>query len=191
MTRPTRLRQRGALLIEVLVAIILCAFALLGFAGLQARASGAEFESLQRSQALLLVQDMATRISANRAQAGDYVVDGLVGAGGLEDCAGLDLVDRDLCEWANLLRGASETRAGASVGAMLGARGCIVRAAGTSDGYVVSVAWQGMLASGAPAAPCGQGEDAFPDETARRVVTAAVCVASLRDPAAPPAVDRC
>lgn len=186
-----RRAQGGALLIEVLVAILLCAFALLGFAAMQARATGAEFESFQRSQALQLASDMASRINANRANAGAYVVDGLIGEGALADCSGLSGAGLDLCEWANLLRGSTEQRAGAAVGAMLGARGCIVRAAGSSDRYVVTVVWVGITPTAGPADPCGQGQPAFPAEPLRRAASTTVCVALLRDPASAPAVSRC
>ena len=81
--------QRGALLIEVLVAILICAFGLLGFAGMQARATSSEFEGFQRSQALVLIEDMVSRMNANRAHAAEYVTAGLIGDGPLEDCAGL------------------------------------------------------------------------------------------------------
>jgi len=189
--RAAGLRQRGALLIEVLVAIVLCAFALLGFAAMQTRASTAEFEALQRSQALVLVDDMASRLNANRAQAASYVSAGLIGDGAVQDCAGLAVAARDLCEWGNLIRGSTEIRGGNRVGAMLSARGCITRAAGATHRFVISVAWQGIAATGAPAAACGQGDGAFPDEALRRVVTSTVCVALLRDVAGVPAVPRC
>jgi type IV pilus assembly protein PilV len=179
------------MMLEVLVAIVLCAFALLGFAAMQSRATTAEFEALQRSQALVLVDDMVTRISANRADADAYVSSGVYGAGSLQDCTGLAGTALDTCQWANLLRGASETRAGASVGAMLGARGCITRAAGTTHRFIVSVAWTGVVATGAPSGPCGQGDPAFPDDTLRRVASATMCVAQLADPAIPPVVSRC
>ena len=73
--------QLGALLIEVLVALLICAFGLLGFAGMQARAASAESKAFQRSQALILVEDMASRINANRAHAGEYVTGQLLRGG--------------------------------------------------------------------------------------------------------------
>jgi len=196
LLRPRPRHPRGALLLEVLVAILLCTFGLLGFAALQARASSAELEALQRSQALLLVQDMVSRISANRARAGDYVRAGLVGGDALQNCAGLDVAATDVCEWGNMLRGASETRAGVNVGAMFGARGCISRAAGTSANYQVSVVWLGLVPTGAPPAPCGAGDASFPEPALRRAASATVCVALLRDPAplaagAPPPPANC
>lgn len=183
--------EQGGVLIEVMVSILICAFGLLGFVALQARASAAEFESYQRSQALVLLEDMTQRINANRAQAAAYVTDGLIGGGSLADCAALVGAQADLCEWANLLRGSAETRDGANTGAMLGARGCITRAGGASDRYVISIAWVGIAPSGAPADACGSGTTAFTDERLRRVVSSTVCVARLRDPDTPPALPRC
>lgn len=183
--------QRGGLLIEVLVAVFVCAFALLGFVAMQARAVTAEFEALQRSQALVLVEDMATRISANRARAADYVQAGLVGAGALAACGGLAGAALDLCEWSNLIRGSTEERGGSRIGAMLGARGCITRAVGGSDRYVVSVAWSGVVPTGAPPSPCGRGDAAFGDAALRRAVASTVCVGRLRDPAVAVVQSRC
>lgn len=183
--------QRGALLIEVLVAVLLLAFALLGLASMQARASGIEFEALQRSQALVLVDDMVSRMSLNRANAGDYVTAGLIGDGAVADCSGLASAALDICEWANLIRGASETRAGARVGSMLAARGCITRAASTTHLFVVSVTWQGVVPTGAPAGPCGANDATYPDPALRRMVSGTVCVALLRDTDFAPVVARC
>jgi type IV pilus assembly protein PilV len=185
--------RRGGMLLEVLVAMLLSAFALLGFAAIQARASNAEFEALQRSQALVLIDDMVARLNANRAQAGSYVVADLIGAGALENCAGAaDTAARDLCEWANLLRGAAEVRGGSRVGAMVSARGCITRAAGSSDRYTISVAWMGVLPTAAPTATCGSdAADVYPDAALRRAASATVCIALLRDPAVAAAVPRC
>jgi type IV pilus assembly protein PilV len=183
--------QAGALLIEVLVAVLLLAFALLGLASMQARASSIEFEALQRSQALVLVDDMVSRMSLNRANAGDYVTAGLIGAGAVVDCSSLVGAAKDLCEWSNQIRGSTETRAGARVGSMLAARGCIARAAATTHLFVVSVTWQGVVPTGAPAGPCGGDDPTYPDPALRRMVSSTVCVALLRDTDPGPVVARC
>jgi type IV pilus assembly protein PilV len=189
---PRRSAQGGALLIEVLVSIVICAFGLLGFAALQARATASEFESYQRSQALVLIADMTNRLNANRASAGDYVTAGLIGSGtDLDNCAGLAGAALDLCEWGNLIRGSAETRGANRIGSMVSARGCITRAAGTSDRYVVSVVWQGTVPTGAPSNDCGQGDAAFPTENVRRAVSATVCMARLKDPDVIPPTPRC
>jgi type IV pilus assembly protein PilV len=186
-----RAAQSGALLIEVLIAVLICAFGLLGFAGMQARAVSTDFETLQRSEALVLLEDMVSRINANRAHAGDYVSAGLLGDGPVVDCAGLTGAALDLCEWSNLIRGSSEQRAGSAIGSMISARGCITRPATSSDRYVVSIAWQGIVQTGASASPCGQGDAAYPDDTLRRTASATVCVALLRDAASAPVLSRC
>lgn len=194
-TSPTtlagRAAQHGGLLIEVLVSLVLCAFGLLGFVAMQARAAAAEFESLQRSQALVLVEDMVSRMNANRANAGSYISNSLYGEGATASCSSLSGAALDLCEWGNLLRGSTETASGSPVGAMINARGCITRAADTTERYVVTVVWQGQSPTAAPGSTCGQGNAAFPDETLRRAISATVCVAQLRDPAVPPATSRC
>jgi len=65
-------RNMGFSLIEVLVTIVILLVGLLGLAGLQARALTAQMESYQRSQALILLRDMADRIEANRNAATCY-----------------------------------------------------------------------------------------------------------------------
>ena len=186
-----RRAQSGALLIEVLIAVLICAFGLLGFAGMQARAVSTDFETLQRSEALVLLEDMVSRMNANRAHAGDYVTAGLLGAGAVVDCTGLTAAALDLCEWSNLIRGSAEQTGGNTIGAMISSRGCITRPATSTDRYVVSIAWQGIVQTGASASPCGQGDAAFPDDTLRRTASATVCVALLRDAASAPVLSRC
>ncbi len=56
---------KGFSLLEVLVSMFVLALGLLGLAGLQTRVSVAEMESYQRTQALILVQDMVDRIATN------------------------------------------------------------------------------------------------------------------------------
>ena len=67
-------RERGFTMIEILVSLLLIVFGLLGMLGLQAQATVAEFESYQRGQALILVQDMADRVGTNRSAAGCYAI---------------------------------------------------------------------------------------------------------------------
>lgn len=184
-------RQSGGLLIEVLIALVVFSFGLLGYTAMQAQGSLAEAEALQRSQAIVLVEDMVNRINANRANAANYVSAGLIGDGAVQACGGLTGAALDLCEWGNLIRGNTETRNAVRVGSMTAARGCITQAAGTAARYTVAIAWQGMTATGGSASPCGQGDANFPDEKLRRTVAVSVCIAQLRDDPAAPAVPRC
>lgn len=67
-------RQRGATLIEVLVAMFILAIGLLGLAGLQAMSVQSNQGAYYRSQATILANDIADRMRANRtaALAGNY-----------------------------------------------------------------------------------------------------------------------
>jgi type IV pilus assembly protein PilV len=188
MSRQPALRdQSGTTMIEVLVAIVIVVLGLLGLAGLQSRATLAEMESFQRSQALLLMQDMVDRINANRKTAMAYVTGTAAkGTGNAAvDCAagGLTGADRDLCEWNNALLGAAETSSGgASVGAMIGARGCVeVQSAVMPRRFLVSVVWQGMNPTAVPGATaCGAGAYDAADKT-RRVVSTSVTIGCLQN----------
>jgi type IV pilus assembly protein PilV len=66
--------QGGFTLLEVLVAIVVLAFGLLGLAGLQAASLRNNHSAYLRSQATLLAYDMADRMRANpeAAKNGDY-----------------------------------------------------------------------------------------------------------------------
>jgi type IV pilus assembly protein PilV len=169
--------QSGVTMLEVLVTILIVAIALLGLAGLQARLRAAEQESFQRAQALILLQDMVDRIRANRHESPQYVTGTPLGTGNaLDVCAGLTDFKRDLCEWNNALLGASESSGGGSVGAMIGARGCITNTVATMPyEFVVAVAWQGLTPTSTPTvSTCGQGSyganDAYRRVLATRVV---------------------
>lgn len=176
-------RQRGTTLIEVLVTVVLLAFGLLGVAVFQSKSQVGALESYQRAQAVILLEDMSARMQANSANAQSYV-SASVGTddGQPADCAGVAAgAAHDLCEWSNLLKGASETDAAAKkIGGMIGARGCIelVRAANPAPGvcipaqYRVSVAWQGLHETVAPSLLCGQNQ--YGTDTNRRVISVQV-----------------
>lgn len=144
-------RPQGFSLIEVLISIIIVAIGLLGLAGLQAQAMNAEFESYQRVQAIMLVNDMVERIRMNRGALGTFKAisdpatgGGYVGTTGASEAVltcpptaptavgTAETIEKaqyqaalDLCEWRELLKGSTETKSGNKVGAMIGARGCI------------------------------------------------------------------
>jgi type IV pilus assembly protein PilV len=57
--------QRGVGLVEVLVALLVMSIGLLGYAGLQLRALGSTEDAHYRTQAIVIAQDLAERMSAN------------------------------------------------------------------------------------------------------------------------------
>jgi len=65
IARPIK-SQRGASLIEVLVAIVILAIGLLGIAGLQATSVQSNYSAYYRSQATLLAYELGDRMRANR-----------------------------------------------------------------------------------------------------------------------------
>ena len=103
------------------------------------------------------------------------------------------LADQSKTEWDSLLKGSSETSAtGASVGAMIGARGCVSNASATeitnstpgvamsgTGVFTVSVAWQGMSDTVANTTfLCGTGN--YGGEGKRRVVATSFRIANLQ-----------
>lgn len=179
--------QSGFSLIEVLVTILILAIGLLGLAGLQTKMLATEFEAYQRSHALLLVQDMVSRINANRSAARNSEYSGatVYGTGnslGDSACNQTEMVDRELCLWSQALKGATTTDdTNAKVGSMIGARGCIETLSGSATSAVVlrvSVVWQGMSPTVAPSLACGQGSYGT-DDSMRRAVSMLVTLAYL------------
>ena len=179
-------RQSAFSLIEVLVTLVILAIGLLGVAGMQARLQQSEMEAYQRSQALLLLDDMASRLAANRNVAGSYVTATAAAAAGSSCPTSVATqLARDASEWCNALQGAGETSGTSKVGAMIGGRGC-VQALGSGE-YLLTVAWQGMGPLTAPPAGVTCGADAYDgaaggvclDDLCRRVVTSIVRVATL------------
>lgn len=173
-------------MIEVLVTMVIIAFGLLGMAGLQMRMQTSEMESYQRSQALLLLNDMAHRIAVNRNNAASYVIaaSSPLGAGATCPTTTTTTAQRDLGEWCNALQGAGETAGSSKVGAMVGGRGCVEQ---VGSDYMITVVWQGMTPISAPptSVACGannyDGPSGSPcaNDLCRRTVTTLVRIATL------------
>ena len=195
-------RQTGFTMIEVLVSLLIIVLGLLGLAGLQARLQQAEFESYQRTQALVILYDMVDRINVHRVTAPCFRIttaaDGTpyagTGSGALPNCAASTTAnntaaDDALTEWDGALKGAAETKGGASIGAIVGARGCVSYDATAEllDGggaimpgtgiYTVAVAWQGTADTIAPTVNCGN--TLYGTEARRRVVSTTFRLAQL------------
>jgi type IV pilus assembly protein PilV len=170
-------RSGGFLLIEVLIALVIMAFGLLALARAMATATLDELESFQRSQAMVIAQEMVERINANRKQALSYV--GTYAAPSvLEDCnLAATVLLRDQCEFRNHLMGAGTRDAGRMIGSSIAARACITEAAPGSNSYVVAVAWQGLKSTEAPDSACGELE--FDREENRRVFSTVLRIATL------------
>ncbi|WPP45950.1 type IV pilus modification protein PilV [Pseudomonas sp. AN-1] len=179
--------QRAFSLIEVLVTILILSVGLLGIAGLQARLQMSEVEAYQRSQALILLNDMANRLAGNRNAAASYATGSTspVGYGTTCSTSTATRKDVDLGEWCTALQGGAESDGENRVGAMTGGRGCIESLGGGE--YLITVAWQGMTPIAAPPAglACGTGlyngdaGSSCSSDRCRRVVSTVVRIPNL------------
>jgi type IV pilus assembly protein PilV len=185
--------QRGVSMIEVLVAIMILTVGLLGAAGMQSRLQVAEVEAYQRAQAIVLLQDMVDRISSNRSKAaieeyvtgttnalgkdtdtdgtGDYAESAPAGCTAAPTTA-VTVAQRDKCEWEAAIMGAAEKKAGANLGAMNGALGCITNPVTTMPREVeVAIVWQGLSPIRVPTnTTCGSGAFGTDDKYRRALV---------------------
>lgn len=204
--RPVPARLGGFSMIEVLVSLMIIVFGLLGLAGLQIRIQQAEFESYQRAQAIVLLQDMVDRIHMHRITASCFrfttnTTNGSpylgTGSTSVPACSASTANDNAqataaLTEWKDLLLGAAEDLAGSSVGAMAGARGCVSYDAATelidpvtavaipnTGLYLVALSWQGTTDTFAPTVNCGNDNALYVSETRRRVVSTTFRLARL------------
>jgi type IV pilus assembly protein PilV len=145
---------RGFTMIEILVTLVILMIGLLGIAGLMAQGQRSTFEAYQRQQALMLANDMAERIKANRAGADSTEVASTydvavpvgtpAGTGARYDnllkgvttncvtttgtCSTSEVVMFDAALWDGLLVGqAAETQrsTGTALGPLLTPRGCV------------------------------------------------------------------
>ena len=184
--QPFLASQRGTSLLEVLITIVILAIGLLGLAGLQTRLQSSEIEAYQRSQALILLNDMASRIATNRANAVTYATTSPLGVG-MTCPTGTSTQLIDAGQWCSALQGAAETLDTNGVGAMVGGRGCVEKITGSAGEreYRITVAWQGLTPISAPPAgiTCGQGSynggTACVNDLCRRTVTTIVRIGDL------------
>jgi type IV pilus assembly protein PilV len=156
---------------------------------LQSRMQISEVESYQRSQALILLSDMASRIDANHRLAANYVTASPLGTG--MTCATTNNASTrqeiDAAQWCIALQGAAEKVGGANgskAGAMIGGRGCVESL--PNNQFLVTVAWQGQAPISAPpsSVACGLNQydtagSGCTQDRCRRAVTTIVQVATL------------
>jgi len=175
--------QAGATLIEVLISMIILAVGLMSLIVLHGRLHLLQMEAYQRSQALVLLEDLASRMYLNRNDADSYLTTG--GPIGVDSCPTTTATraEADLTEWCDILVGAAETFGGTNVGAVEGGRACVQSLA--ANQYLLTIAWQGTAPVSAPPASvtCGAnlynspGGTPCSNDECRRVVTTIVRLA--------------
>lgn len=171
----TARNQRGVSLLEVMVAVFILAVGVLGVTGLQVTSKRGNFESVQRTTATYLAQDLIERIRANKANLNVYTNDGagrtiaLTADDGLTDtdctsasCDGANIAMYDLYQFAQGLAGVAELQGTAETGGLVAPTVCITGVAATPGAVNVAVAWRGLTALSNPGIDtCGEGSGRY------------------------------
>lgn len=142
-------RQQGFGLVEILVTVFVVAVGLLAAAALQLASKRSNYDSVQRTTASALAQDIIERMRANSSARDAYLVDGTSGISEptpnclSSTCTAAQMASFDLWQWGQALQGASETQGGENTGGLESPYGCI--SSGSSCGsYTIAIAWRGV-----------------------------------------------
>jgi len=193
-----RRREKGMLMIEVLITMLVVSLGLLGIAAMYIRSQQFADEAYQRYQALDIAHQLAEQLSTNRTEAAKeansaYVTNPITGTslpGGsafspTSTCTGCDSVAMaglDMTAFNNAITGAQKVKgASQKISALVGALGCVESlgvASSVTDPlrYRISVVWQGRQVSAAPIETTGCGGNALYGVGLRRVVSLEVQV---------------
>ncbi len=186
LSRPAckKNNQKGMTFLEVLIAVVILVTGILGAVALQAVAKKSSFDTMQRSLASSLAQDIIERMRGNNSNNINlYEVGSPFGGGAAvapvdctlatSNCSSENITFHDLFEWEQSIIGAGTNNGVSDVGGLVNGVGCI-----DVDGNNVTVviSWQGRtrLADGADSATgvaCGATGD-----RARQVVVNAFIV---------------
>ena len=193
MTSPTTSRQSGASLIESLIAVVVLSVGLLGISMLQLQSKHLNLQSIQRSEASMLANEIVERMRNNRGSLASYLA--TVGGGTITaapdpactagaPCTDLELAGHDLWQWEQSLDGAAEVRGSSNTGGLQLATGCITGPAGGVAGvYSVTVAWRGRnqsnnVSTNTCGANSGKYDELTGDNRYRRLLSMDVHIAN-------------
>ena len=155
--------------IEVLIALFILVTGILGAVAMQSTAKQGSFDAMQRSLASSLAQDIIERMRNNSAAPavltsynGTYSILQAAPAQRCNtpaaNCNNAQIRINDLFEWTQALIGGDSTLAGASVGGLTNAVGCINHA---NQIVTVVISWEGRTETedGAAVNACGTSSD--------------------------------
>ena len=174
--RSTARLQRGAGLIELMLALLVFSVAMTGWLSVQVMAMQASADALHRSVATLLAQDLFSRLRANPGELGRYLGAGLGDARrrrplpatdcDREACTPDELAVYDLWHWESLLLGELARSGGREVGGLPVARACISR---EGPGARLAIYWRGapVAASLQGSLGCELPEEGLYDDSAQ------------------------
>lgn len=181
---PTRSRQSGFSLLELLVALVVFSIGLLAVAGLQTVSKQANFESLQRTTAAQIATGLLEDMRMNGDGINVYRTVGVIGGGSIAgepvpncrtgaECNAAQKAAYDLWFWEQALDGNLETNGGAGTGGLMFPTLCIDGPAVGGPGiYRVSIAWRGTASiTNSVNNPCGAATGNYGDQNQfRRMV---------------------
>ncbi|MFL0808788.1 MAG: type IV pilus modification protein PilV [Agarilytica sp.] len=173
--------QKGAGLIEVLIAFLLLSIGGVGLASMQIKAKRMSYEAVQRSVATSLARDIIERMRNNPSSLASYVTNNLGNSSISAEpspncidvaCSNAQLAAHDLWEWERSLDGASEQIevSGNSVfaGGLDTPRACITN---TNGQVAVAIVWKGYQEMTNPTnSTCGEGLGLYGTNEAERQV---------------------
>ena len=187
--------QRGVSLLEVMVAVFVLAVGVLGVAGLEVASKRGNYESVQRTTATYLAQDLLERMRANAANLSVYTNAGagrviaLSGADGLTEtdcssasCDGAGLAMYDLFQFARGLAGVAELQGAAETGGLVAPTVCISGPATRPGFFSVAIAGRGLTALSNPGIDaCGEGSGRYDAESGTDVLRRVLVVNAYVD----------
>lgn len=165
----SRLKQQGVGLVEIMVALMVFSMGMLGIASLQIITKRSSFEAQQRQEAVLIANDMISRIKNSglspalikaKYDEKDYSANSISPPSNpkdchLNNCTVNELVDYDLSRWHKNIYGSSvEAVSGGSVSGLASAKGCIdvETISSKTTKVTVTVAWLSMSGMGSAGA---------------------------------------
>lgn len=150
--------QVGVGMIEVLVALLIMSVGFLNIAALQTTAKKSNFDSLQRTSAVILARDILEKMRANPVELDSYLTSA-AGGGSLstpgkvcstgDRCTTGQLAVYDLWLWEQAMDGMSESRtldgSATNTGGLVNPTGCITGPGGGAAGvYTITIVWRGL-----------------------------------------------
>lgn len=126
--------EAGFSLIEVLVTVVIISIGLLSIAALQINAKKAMYDSVQRTFASEMIQELADRMRANSDNLESYI-DGATSV--------TTQASNDLTEWRAMLSGGGED---SSRDGLMSPTACVTSTVASSAAglYTISIAWRGV-----------------------------------------------
>ena len=165
--------NKGFSLIEVLVAVVILSFGLISIAALQINSKAVSYDSIQRTAAAQLAQDIIGKMRSNPTGAANYLgtyngPDGGAAPTCVSPCTETEVAAIDIYNWREALNSAT--------GGVESPIACITTLASTNY-YNISITWQGTSSIAHTVARCGDTGNAAVDNY-RRIISLDVLVTS-------------